>query len=68
MVLTIGPMVLTQNPRVSVSRSGLSAWELTLANVSKEDQGEYVCQINTRPHQMKSSAFVTVQGTQEQLG
>ncbi|ROT71907.1 Limbic system-associated membrane protein [Penaeus vannamei] len=51
-VLTINSVVLTQNQRVSVlrERGGLS-WSLVIANVSKLDQGDYVCQINTVPQQ-----------------
>ncbi|XP_063609996.1 limbic system-associated membrane protein-like [Penaeus indicus] len=51
-VLTINSVVLTQNQRVSVlrERGGLS-WSLIIANVSKLDQGDYVCQINTVPQQ-----------------
>ncbi|KAK0168928.1 hypothetical protein PV327_002684 [Microctonus hyperodae] len=44
--------VITHNPRVSVSRSDHSTWNLHIKGVQLEDAGLYMCQINTDP--MKS--------------
>ena len=44
--------VITHNPRVSVSHSDYSTWNLHVRNVQEEDRGMYMCQINTDP--MKS--------------
>jgi hypothetical protein len=44
--------VITHNPRVSVSHSDHSTWNLHVKNVREEDRGMYMCQINTDP--MKS--------------
>ncbi|XP_054289992.1 lachesin-like [Macrosteles quadrilineatus] len=44
--------VITHNPRVSVSHSDHSTWNLHVRSVQEEDRGQYMCQINTDP--MKS--------------
>ncbi|XP_017875004.2 uncharacterized protein LOC108621913 [Ceratina calcarata] len=44
--------VITHNSRVSVSHSDHTMWNLHIKNVQKEDEGLYMCQINTDP--MKS--------------
>ncbi|XP_026471340.1 lachesin-like [Ctenocephalides felis] len=44
--------VITHNPRVSVSHSDHSTWNLHIRDVAEEDRGMYMCQINTDP--MKS--------------
>ncbi|XP_060806479.1 lachesin [Amyelois transitella] len=44
--------VITNNHRVGVSHNGQSVWNLHIRNVQEEDQGQYMCQINTDP--MKS--------------
>ncbi|XP_020281032.1 lachesin-like [Pseudomyrmex gracilis] len=44
--------VITHNPRVSVSHSDHTMWNLHIKFVQKEDAGLYMCQINTDP--MKS--------------
>ncbi|XP_063980624.1 neurotrimin-like [Diachasmimorpha longicaudata] len=44
--------VITHNPRVSVSHSDHSTWNLHIKGVQLEDAGLYMCQINTDP--MKS--------------
>ncbi|XP_033305607.1 lachesin-like [Bombus bifarius] len=44
--------VITHNNRVSVSHSDHTTWNLHIKNVQKEDEGLYMCQINTDP--MKS--------------
>lgn len=49
--------VITHNPRVSVSHSDHSTWNLHIKNVQEEDRGQYMCQINTDP--MKSQVGFT---------
>ncbi|XP_049817782.1 lachesin-like, partial [Aethina tumida] len=44
--------VITHNSRVSVSHSDHITWNLHIKNVQEEDNGLYMCQINTDP--MKS--------------
>ncbi|XP_060830052.1 lachesin-like [Bombus pascuorum] len=44
--------VITHNERVSVSHSDHTTWNLHIKNVQVEDEGRYMCQINTDP--MKS--------------
>ncbi|XP_026300928.1 lachesin-like isoform X2 [Apis mellifera] len=44
--------VITHNNRVSVSHSDHTMWNLHIKNVQQEDEGLYMCQINTDP--MKS--------------
>nr|XP_034180399.1 lachesin-like isoform X1 [Osmia lignaria] len=44
--------VITHNKRVSVSHSDHTMWNLHIKGVQKEDEGLYMCQINTDP--MKS--------------
>ncbi|XP_011298564.1 protein amalgam [Fopius arisanus] len=44
--------VITHNPRVSVSHSDHSTWNLHIKGIQLEDAGLYMCQINTDP--MKS--------------
>lgn len=44
--------VITHNPRVSVSHSDHTTWNLHIRSVQEEDRGQYMCQINTDP--MKS--------------
>lgn len=47
--------VITHNPRVSVRHSGTTTWQLVLSNVQREDEGLFMCQINTDP--MKSQVL-----------
>ncbi|KAL1462713.1 hypothetical protein WDU94_014526, partial [Cyamophila willieti] len=44
--------VITHNPRVGVSHTDHSTWNLHIKGVQEEDRGQYMCQINTDP--MKS--------------
>lgn len=44
--------VITHNPRVAVSHTDHSTWNLHIRGVQEEDRGQYMCQINTDP--MKS--------------
>jgi hypothetical protein len=53
--------VITHNPRVSVSHSDYSTWNLHVKNVQEEDRGMYMCQINTDPmkSQVRDCSFVS---------
>ncbi|XP_050698516.1 lachesin-like isoform X2 [Eriocheir sinensis] len=41
--------VITHNPRVHVSFDDHSTWHLLIKQVTEEDKGPYMCQINTDP-------------------
>lgn len=41
--------VITHNPRVWVSKTDESTWNLHIKNVQEDDRGQYMCQINTDP-------------------
>ncbi|KAL7293233.1 hypothetical protein TKK_0013373 [Trichogramma kaykai] len=47
--------VITHNPRVSVSHGDHTTWSLRIKGAQKEDEGLYMCQINTDP--MKSQVI-----------
>ncbi|XP_066587576.1 lachesin-like [Prorops nasuta] len=51
-IQAIHESVITQNKRISVSHSDHSTWHLKIKGVQPEDEGLYMCQINTDP--MKS--------------
>lgn len=53
--------VITHNPRVMVSHSDHSTWNLHIKGAQKEDEGTYMCQINTDPmkSQVKNCTFET---------
>ncbi|XP_017772621.1 PREDICTED: lachesin-like isoform X3 [Nicrophorus vespilloides] len=48
--------VITHNPRVGVSHTDHTTWNLHIKNIQEEDRGQYMCQINTDP--MKSQLGV----------
>jgi len=50
--------VITHNPRVSVSHSDYSTWNLHVKNVQEEDRGMYMCQINTDPMKSQVRKFL----------
>lgn len=47
-VLTVATKVITKNPRISTTQEA-QASVLTVTNISKKDQGIYMCQVNTKP-------------------
>ncbi|CAK9811834.1 Lac [Anthophora quadrimaculata] len=51
-IQAIHDRVITHNNRVSVSHSDNTMWNLHIKSVQQEDEGLYMCQINTNP--MKS--------------
>ncbi|XP_076342050.1 lachesin-like [Tachypleus tridentatus] len=59
MLLTLHDAVITRNPRFRITHNGHSTWVLHIDNVQKDDQGEYMCQINTNP-MISQSGYVTV--------
>ncbi|XP_014216864.1 lachesin-like [Copidosoma floridanum] len=48
-IQAIHERVITHNPRVSVFHGDHTAWNLRIKGVQKEDEGLYMCQINTDP-------------------
>ncbi|XP_063602918.1 lachesin-like [Penaeus indicus] len=48
-ILTIHNSVITRNPRVGLSHEGQTVYRLHLKNVTENDRGYYMCQINTDP-------------------
>ena len=46
-ILAVQNHVITRNPRISVSHDKHRAWFLNINNVQEEDEGKYMCQINT---------------------
>ena len=51
--------VITHNSRVSVRHFGHTVWQLVIADVQREDEGLFMCQINTDP--MKSQVWYSSQ-------
>lgn len=51
-IQAIHERVITHNPRVSVFHGDHTTWNLRIKGIQKEDEGLYMCQINTDP--MKS--------------
>ena len=48
-ILTINNLVITQNYRFSINHDKHFTWSLNIQNVQKEDEGFYMCQVNTDP-------------------
>lgn len=48
-IQAIHDRVITRNNRVLVSHSDPTMWNLHIKNVTQEDEGRYMCQINTDP-------------------
>ena len=51
-IQAVGDSVITHNPRVSVSHEKLQMHKLHITDVQLDDEGVYMCQLNTSP--MKS--------------
>nr|XP_045586042.1 lachesin-like [Procambarus clarkii] len=49
MLLTIHETVVTRIPRFTVSQDDHTTWTLHIADVTREDRGKYMCQVNTEP-------------------
>ena len=56
-IQAIGDHVITHNPRVSVSHEKHQQHHLHITEVTLEDAGPYMCQLNTDP--MKSQVNMT---------
>ena len=55
-ILTMGDIVYTTDPRVSISHeNGSDVWSLTIRATKVTDSSIYECQVNTEPK--KSKAF-----------
>ncbi|XP_076341043.1 lachesin-like [Tachypleus tridentatus] len=59
MLLTLHDTVITRNPRFHINHNGHSTWVLHITDVRQEDQGQYMCQINTNP-MISQSGYVRV--------
>ena len=49
MILTIHKSVITRIPRFSVTHDGAYLWQLQIKQITDDDAGIYMCQINTDP-------------------
>ncbi|XP_023346610.1 lachesin [Eurytemora carolleeae] len=59
-IQAIGDQLITHNPRVSVSGDMKTTFNLHISSISREDAGQYMCQINTDP-MLFQSAWLHVQ-------
>jgi len=48
-ILTLNSLLVTQNSRYALLRQEAGAFHLLVTNVRKEDNGTYICQVNTEP-------------------
>ncbi|XP_046569502.1 cell adhesion molecule 2-like [Haliotis rubra] len=48
-LLTFEDSRIIDDPRISVERPSIDDWNLHIRSVTKTDQGQYTCQINTNP-------------------
>ncbi|KAK8382943.1 hypothetical protein O3P69_011478 [Scylla paramamosain] len=49
MLLTLDKMVVTRIPRFSVTQDDPNTWTLHIDAVTRDDRGQYMCQVNTEP-------------------
>ncbi|XP_071534807.1 lachesin-like [Panulirus ornatus] len=49
MLLTIHKTVVTRIPRFSVTQEDETTWTLHIDDVTRDDRGQYMCQVNTEP-------------------
>ncbi|XP_045114036.1 lachesin-like [Portunus trituberculatus] len=49
MLLTLDKMVVTRIPRFSVTQDDANTWTLHIDAVTRDDRGQYMCQVNTEP-------------------
>ncbi|XP_033323952.1 lachesin [Megalopta genalis] len=52
--------VITHNKRISVSHSDHTMWNLHIKGVQQEDEGVYMCQINTNPMKWQTGVLSIV--------
>ena len=57
-IQAIHHQVVTHNPRVSVTYRDKTTWNLHIKNVQEDDQGVYMCQVNTDPMMAEVSKWV----------
>eukprot|EP00090_Calanus_glacialis_P035887 TRINITY_DN61203_c0_g1_i1.p1 TRINITY_DN61203_c0_g1~~TRINITY_DN61203_c0_g1_i1.p1 ORF type:complete len:423 (-),score=59.82 TRINITY_DN61203_c0_g1_i1:108-1376(-) len=48
-ILTLNSLLVTQNSRYALLRQEAGAFHLLVTNVRQEDNGTYICQVNTEP-------------------
>lgn len=58
-ILAIHEHVITHNSRLSVTHNDYNTWSLNIRGVTREDRGQYMCQVNTDPMKMQT-AFLEV--------
>lgn len=61
-IQAIHEQVITHNPRVSVSHTDATTWNLHIKAVSEEDSGGYMCQLNTDPMKSQVSGVAAEEG------
>ena len=60
-ILTLHKRVITHNARIHVTHDEQRTWNLLIKNVQPEDEGCYMCQINTAVMK-KELGCISVQG------
>ena len=65
-VLTVGGLVFSSDPRISVVTKTHGTWSLQIQDVSVWDSGDYQCQVNTQARERLDVELV-VRGEQRQL-
>ena len=60
LALTLGDTVIVDDNRFSVQHIHMNQWNLMIRDVLREDQGQYVCVINTEPLKSKSVVLQVV--------
>ena len=60
LVLTLGDTVIVDDNRFSVQYPHMNQWNLMIRDVLREDQGQYMCVINTEPLKSKSVVLQVV--------
>ncbi|XP_037073178.1 lachesin-like [Pollicipes pollicipes] len=48
-ILTVYDLVVTNNPRISISHDLQHTWSIHIRQLKKSDHGCYMCQLNTKP-------------------
>ena len=61
-ILTLHKRVITHNARIHVTHDEQRTWNLLIKNVQPEDEGCYMCQINTAVMK-KELGCISVQGS-----
>jgi hypothetical protein len=68
MVLTVDDMVVARNFKFNLTYDpDRTKWHLHILNVEQEDEGHYVCTLNTIP-QMEQERYLHVSGKRPRQG